>query len=321
MRYRRVGTSGLVVSTVGLGCNAFGKTLGLDAAAAVCHAALDNGITLFNTGDTYGRADGDTTPRSEEMLGQILRGARNDVVLATKFGNDMYGENGADWGARGARRYVRRAVERSLRQLRTDWIDLYEIHNPDPHTPIEETLAVLTDLVREGKVLYIGASNMRPWELADADWTARTGGHARFVCAENEYSLLQRDAERELLPACRHLGIGLLPYFPLAHGLLTGKYRAGTIPAGSRLDTWHMAGYLTDYRLSTVDKIDHFARSRGLQLLDVAIGALADEPGVASVIAGATTPEQVRANAAAGKWRPDPADLEELRCASATPSS
>ncbi|HMG44217.1 MAG TPA: aldo/keto reductase [Acidimicrobiales bacterium] len=313
MRYRTVGRSGLAVSVVGLGCNNFGKTLELDAARAVCNAALDCGITLFNTGDTYGRADGTTTPRSEGMLGTALRSHRDEVVIATKFGNDMFGLNGPDWDARGSRRYVRTAVERSLRMLQTDWIDLYEIHNPDPRTPIEETLSVLDDLIHEGKIRYAGASNFAAWQLVDADWTARARGCDRFVSVETEYSLLRRDAEKEIIPACTQLGIGLLPYFPLAHGLLTGKYRGGAIPSGSRLETWGMPGYLTEARLVAVERLHTFAEARSISTLDLAIGGLAAEPCVSSVIAGATTPEQVRANAQAGDWVPDAADLDEIR--------
>lgn len=314
MEYRRLGRSGLTVSAVGLGCNNFGKTLDLDATRAVCHAALDHGITFFNTGDTYGRPAGHAEPASEAYLGQVLQGHRDDVVLATKFGNDMFGDNGADWGARGSRRYVRRAVERSLRQLRTDWIDLYELHNPDPRTPIEETLGVLTDLVREGKVRYLGASNISAWQLAHAEWTARDRGLERFVSVEVEYSLLARDAEREVIPACTEYGVGLLPYFPLANGVLTGKYDdPGAVPQGSRLDTWGMSGYLTPERLEVVRRLKTFAAERDLSLVDVAIGGLLAGPAVGSVIAGATKPQQVSVNAAAGGWKPDEADLVALR--------
>jgi aryl-alcohol dehydrogenase-like predicted oxidoreductase len=245
------------------------------------------------------------------FLGEVLRGRRDDVVIATKFGNDLGGALGRDFGARGSRRYIRRAIERSLRRLRTDHVDLYQLHNPDPATPIEETLAALTDLVREGKVRYLGSSNLAAWQVAHADWVARVSGTERFVSAQNEYSLLHRDVERELAPACEQYGIGILPYFPLANGLLTGKYARGVPPpAGTRL-----AGrpeYLSDARLRVVEKLEEYAAQRGVRLLDVAIGGLAAQPAVASVIAGATKPEQVRANVAAGAWEPTEADLVAL---------
>ena len=303
MRFRRLGDSGLVVSVVGLGCNNFGRRIDLDATRAVVDAAQDAGITLLDTADGYGA--------SEEFLGEVLAGRRDEFVLATKFGADLHGALGDDGGARGSRRYVRRAVERSLTRLRTDYIDLYQLHRPDDLTPIEETLSVLTDLVREGKVRYIGSSNLTGWQVADADWTARTAGLERFVSAQNEYSLLERDVEDDLVPACEHFGIGLLPYFPLANGLLTGKYRRDTPPPeGTRLHG--RADYLTDDRLDLVEALTGYASARGRTLLDVAVGGLAARPAVASVIAGATRPEQVRANAAAGVWEPTPDDLAAL---------
>ncbi len=306
MTFRRLGQSGLAVSTIGLGGNNFGRRLDLDASRAVIETALDEGITLIDTSDSYGA--------SEEFIGEVLEGRRDDVVLATKFGSNLRGGNGADFDARGSRRYIRRAVERSLRRLRTDWIDLYQMHVPDPRTPIEETLAALDDLVHEGKVRYIGHSNFTAWSLADADWIARTKGFERFVSAQNEYSLLKRGAEAELLPACEHYGLGMLPYFPLASGLLTGKYRRGEpIPEGSRYDVWGMANQLTDARFDLVEKLEAYAAERGVTIVDVALGALAAQPAVASVIAGATTPEQVRANAAAVRWQPSPDDLAALR--------
>jgi len=306
MAYRRLGGSGLVVSVAGLGCNNFGMRIDLDATRAVVDAALDEGVTLLDTSDSYGA--------SEEMLGEVLQGRRDDVVLATKFGSSMRGANGADWGARGSRRYIRKAVERSLKLLRTDWIDLYQIHRPDPLTPIEETLSALTDLVHEGKVRYIGSSNFASWQVADAEWIAREGGYERFVSAQNNYNLIEREVEAELVPACEHFGVGLLPYFPLASGLLTGKYRRGEAPPeDTRLKVWGMQAQLTDERFDAVDKLQAFAAERSVTLLDVALGGLAAMPTVASVIAGATTPEQVRANVAAAAWPPDPSDLEALR--------
>jgi len=306
MTFRRLGPSGLAVSTVGLGGNNFGLKLDLDASRAVIDTALDEGITLIDTSDSYGA--------SEEIIGEVLEGRRDDVVIATKFGSDVRGGNGADFGARGSRRYIRRAVERSLRRLRTDWIDLYQIHRPDPETPIDETLSALDDLVHEGKVLYIGHSNFTAWALADADWVARTRGYERFVSAQNEYSLVKRAAEADVLPACEHYGLGFLPYFPLASGLLTGKSRRGEpVPEGSRYHVWGMGRQLTDERFDLVEKLEAYAAEHGVTVVDVAIGALAAQPAVSSVIAGATTPEQVRANAAAVRWQPSADDLAALR--------
>jgi aryl-alcohol dehydrogenase-like predicted oxidoreductase len=303
--HRPVGTSGLVVSTVGLGCNNFGLRLGLDGARPVIEAALDAGVTLFDTSDSYGD--------SEEILGTVLAGRRDRVVIATKFGSDLKGANGPDWGARAARRYVRRAVERSLRRLRTDWIDLYQLHRPDGVTPMEETLTALSDLVHEGKVRYIGSSNLRAWQVSDADWIARTRGLERFVSAQNQYSLLDRGVEADLVPACRHHGVGVLPYFPLASGLLTGKYRRGEAPPpDSRFVRWGMTAQLSDERFDVVDALAAYAAERSISLLDVAVGGLAAQPAVASVIAGATTPDQVRANVAAGAWAPSADDLAAL---------
>ncbi|ROT34419.1 aldo/keto reductase [Micromonospora sp. HM5-17] len=312
MTYRRLGDSGLVVSVVGVGCNNFGRKLDAAGTRAVVDAALDVGINFFDTADIYGEPKG----RSEEFLGAALRGRRDDVVVATKFGMDMGGLNGPDHGARGARRYIVRAVEASLRRLGTDWIDLYQMHQPDPGTPIEETLSALDDLVRAGKVRYLGNSNFAGWQIADAAWTARTHGWAPFISAQNEYSLLHRDVEAEVVPAAQRFGLGVLPFFPLADGLLTGKYKRGAAPPeGSRL-----AGTAPRYvqRLAsapwdTIEAIEKYAAERGLSMLDVAIGGLAAQPGVTSVIAGATTAEQVRANAAAGRWRPSPDDLAALR--------
>jgi aryl-alcohol dehydrogenase-like predicted oxidoreductase len=308
MRFRRLGSSGLVVSVVGLGTNNLGMKLDADQSAEVVHAALDHGITLFDTADSYGAA--------EERLGELLRSARDDVIIATKFGSDVRRRglsNGEDWGARGARRYIRRAVEASLRRLGTDWIDLYQLHRPDPHTPIEETLTTLTDLVREGKVRYLGHSNFTGWQAADAEWTARTRGLERFVSAQNEYSWLQRGIEHDLVPALKHYGLGLLPFFPLASGLLTGKYRRGEPPPpGSRLAVWGRESVLTDATFDVLEELEAFAAHRSITLLDVAIGGLAAQPPVASVIAGATSREQVAANVRAGDWRPTDDDRAEL---------
>jgi aryl-alcohol dehydrogenase-like predicted oxidoreductase len=293
------------VSIVGLGCNNFGGRIDAEQTRSVVQAALDVGVTLFDTADIYGGG------RSEEFLGQALGSRRDEVVLATKFGMDMQGANGPDWGARGSRRYVRRAVESSLRRLGTDWIDLYQLHAPDVRTPIAETLGAMTELVHEGKVRYIGCSNFTAWQVADAEWTARTNGTERFVSAQNHYNLLNRDVETELAPACEHFGLGILPYFPLASGLLSGKYRRGEqAPEGTRLAGRESA--LSDERFDAVEKLEGFAAERGLTLLQIAIGGLAAQKSVASVIAGATRPEQVRANVEAGAWRPTAEDLAAL---------
>jgi aryl-alcohol dehydrogenase-like predicted oxidoreductase len=305
MTYRQLGDSGLTVSTVGIGCNNFGRRLDQDGTNAVVRQALDSGITLFDTADIYGQG------ASEEMLGLALGSERENVVVATKFGMDMQGANGPDWGVRGSRRYVRKAVESSLRRLGTDWIDLYQLHRPDPQTPIDETLAALDELVREGKVRYLGSSNFTGWQVVDADWTARAAGTSRFVSAQNEYSLVERDVEDELVPACEHVGVGLLPFFPLASGLLTGKYRRGEpAPEGTRLAG--MADRLEGADWDTLEALEAYAAQRGLRPIDVAIGGLAAQPAVASVIAGATRPEQVVDNVRAGLWEPSAEDLVEL---------
>ena len=305
MTYRQLGNSGLTVSTVGLGCNNFGRRLDADATATVVGAALDAGITLFDTADIYG------VGASEELLGRALGRERENVVVATKFGMDMQGANGPDWGARGSRRYIRKAVEASLRRLGTDWIDLYQYHRPDPVTPLEETLAALHELVVEGKVRYIGSSNFAGWQVVEADWVSRSGGLTPFVSAQNEYSLLQRDVEDEVVPACEHVGVGLLPFFPLASGLLTGKYRRGAAaPEGTRLAG--QADRLAEADWDTIEAIEGYAAERGLRPIDVAIGGLAAQPAVASVIAGATRPEQIADNVRAGRWEPTAGDLAAL---------
>jgi len=307
MRYRPLGESGLMVSVTGLGCNNFGRRLDLDATRAVVDAALDAGITLLDTADIYGGGGA-----SEELLGQVLAGRRDQVVLATKFGFQ-----GADMGygpaagAKGGRGYIRRAAEASLRRLRTDYLDLYQIHTPDPVTPVAETLAALTELVAEGKVRYLGNSNFAGWQIADAAHVAREAGTAAFVSAQNHWSLLERGAEAEVLPAARHFGLGVLPFYPLANGLLTGKVRRGRPPAaGTRLAS--REGYVTDEKLDRVEGLISWAGQRGHTVLEVAVGALAAQPGCASVIAGATSPEQVKANAAASDWVPSAGDLAEL---------
>jgi aryl-alcohol dehydrogenase-like predicted oxidoreductase len=307
MRYRPLGDSGLMVSVTGLGCNNFGRRLDLDGTRAVVDAALEAGITLLDTADTYGNGGG-----SEELLGEVLAGRRDEVVLATKFGHQEFDMGyGPTAGAKGGRAYIRRAVERSLRRLKTDYLDLYQIHTPDPVTPVAETLAALGELVAEGKVRYLGNSNFTGWQIADAAHVARAALAVPFVSAQNHWSLLERRAEAEVVPAARHFGLGVLPYFPLANGLLTGKARKGQAPPpGSRLAG--RPGYLTESKLDRVEALISWAAERGLTVLEVAIGALAAQPGCASVIAGATSPEQVKANAAAADWIPSAADLAEL---------
>jgi aryl-alcohol dehydrogenase-like predicted oxidoreductase len=305
---RRLGNAGLAVSVLGLGTNNFGMKLDLEESRSVVHAALDHGVNLFDTADSYGA--------SEQRLGEILQGKRDDVLIATKFGSDVHRlglDNGADWGARGSRRYIRRAVESSLRRLRTEWIDLYQIHRPDPKTPIEETLSALDDLVHEGKVRYLGHSNFTGWQTADAEWTARTRNLERFISAQNRYSLLERSVEAALVPALERYGIGLIPFFPLASGLLTGKYRRGEAPPeGSRIKTWGREAMLTDGTFDVLEKLEAFAAEHAITLLDVALGGLAAQPTVSSVIAGATSPEQVVANVKAVQWRPTTDDLAEI---------
>lgn len=306
---RRLGHSGLVVSVVGLGCNNLGRpgtvSESQEGTDAVVHAAIDAGVTLVDVADIYGGRPG----LSEERLGVALKGRRDDVVLATKFGMDAGGANGADFGARGSRRYVVRAVEASLRRLGTDWIDLYQLHTPDPATPLEETLAALDDLVAAGKVRYVGHSNLSGWQIAHAEHLGRALG-TRFISAQNHYNLLDRRAELEVAPACEAFGLGLLPYFPLANGLLTGKYRGGA-PEGSRL-TMTRQHLVETAQGEQLTRFHAFAEERGLTELQVAISWLATRPSVGSVIAGATRPDQIRANAEAASWTPTSDDLAAL---------
>jgi aryl-alcohol dehydrogenase-like predicted oxidoreductase len=302
MRTRRLGREGPEVSVVGLGCNNFGGRVDLEGTRAVVDAALDAGVTLLDTADIYGNRGG-----SEEFLGEVLEGRRDRVVLATKFGGDM----GDGTKARGSREYIQKAIEGSLRRLRTDSVDLYQYHTPDGVTPFEETFGALYELVREGKVRYVGHSNLEAAQVDEVDALAREHGLARPVSAQNQYSLLRREAEDELLPACERLGLGVLPYFPLASGLLTGKYRRGEPqPEGTRLAG--RADVFTDETFDRLEALERYAAERSVTLLDVAIGGLLAEPAVASVIAGATKPEQVRANVAAGEWEPSAEDLAAL---------
>jgi aryl-alcohol dehydrogenase-like predicted oxidoreductase len=296
----------LLVSVVGLGCNNLGSRVDLTGTRAIIDAAIDIGITLFDTADTAGNRGG-----SETLIGHALRSRRDDVILATKFGNDMGGAYGPDYNARTSRRYIRKAVEGSLRRLQTDYIDLYQMHSLDAFTPIDETLEALDELVHEGKVRYVGSCNLDAWQVADAEWTARASGTTRFISAQNHYNLLERSVEAELVPAAQKYGIGILPYYPLANGILTGKYRRDELPPpGTRLA--ERQDLLTDELFDRLDDLETFARERGRSLLDVAVGGLAAQPGVCSVIAGATSAEQVRANAAAGEWQPRPDDLAVL---------
>ena len=297
MEYVDLGESGLNVSRVGLGCNNFGGRLDLDATRDVVDAALAAGVTFFDTAEVYGNDGG-----SERFLGEILEGRRDDVVLATKFG----------WGAEhgnGSADCARRAIDGSLQRLRTDHVDLYYLHKPDPETPIDETLGVLDELVAAGKVRAIGCSNFSAEQLAEADRAAWEHGTARFSVVQNQYSLLEHGDDEDVLPACRELGIAYIPYFPLASGLLTGKYRRGEpAPQGTRLH----GRELDDDRLARVERLQRFADDKGHSLLDLAISALASTPGMGSVIAGATKPGQVRANAAAASWHLGASDLELL---------
>jgi aryl-alcohol dehydrogenase-like predicted oxidoreductase len=307
MTYRQLGDSGLTVSTVGLGCNQIGRRLDLAEARAVVDAAIDAGMTLFDAADIYGTPPG----ACEELLGQALEGRRAGIVLATKFGMPAGGMTLPAHEARGSRRYIRASIEGSLRRLRTDHIDLYQMHRPDSLTPIEETLAALDEVVREGKVRYIGSSQFGGWQVIDADWTARANGGARFVSTQNQYSLLERVAETELLPAAARAGVGFIPFYPLARGLLTGKYQRGEAPPdGTRLAG--DAQLLESANWDVIEALQKFAAARGISMLEVAIGGLAAQPGVSSIIVGATKPEQVLANAKAAAWEPAAVDLVEL---------
>lgn len=304
MELRNLGRSGLRVSVVGLGCNNFGGRVDQAGTDTVVRKALDLGITLFDTADMYGNRGG-----SETMLGKALGTRRKDVVIATKFGWEM-DDAGEKRG--GSRRYVMTAVEDSLRRLGTDWIDLYQLHKPDPLTPLEETLRALDDLVRQGKVRYIGCSNLPAWQVVEAQWISRSENLARFISSQDEFSLLHRDPERELLPALTAHDLGLLPFFPLASGLLTGKYRHGAPgPKGARLSKpGHFSNlYMTDSNLEKVEKLRVFCEERGHTMVELAFSWLLAHKPVASVIAGATRPEQIEQNAAAAGWTLSAEDL------------
>jgi aryl-alcohol dehydrogenase-like predicted oxidoreductase len=306
MELRRLGSSGLKVSEIGIGCNNFGMRIGEDESKAVVAAALEAGITLFDTADVYGAA------KSEVMLGKALGGKRKDVVVATKFAMPMGSEPHMRGGSR---RYVMTAVEASLKRLGTDYIDLYQMHGPDPDTPIEETLDALDDIVRAGKARYVGCSNFAGWQIADADWTAKIRGRTKFISAQNQYSLLERKVEFEVIPACQRFGLGLLPYFPLASGLLTGKYRrAEAPPEGTRLAVWGRRGQeaLSERNFDRIEKLEAWAKARDHSLLELAFAWLLGHPVVPSVIAGATSTDQVKANAATAAFRLSPAETAEV---------
>jgi aryl-alcohol dehydrogenase-like predicted oxidoreductase len=310
MRTTRLGSDGPEVSVVGLGCNNFGLRLDPDQTRAVVDAAIDAGITFFDTADSY------SAGRSEEFLARAVGDRRGSVLLATKFGGTPFAGElpPAPDVPKGSREYVRWACEHSLQRLGTEYIDVYQYHFPDNVTPIEETLGAMSELVDEGKVRFIGTSNQQPPAIEEADRAASEKGRHRFVSAQNRYSLVTRDAEDELLPTCEGLGIGFLPYFPLESGLLTGKVKRGEAPPeGTRLASGRFDAFMSDEAFDRIEALERFAEERGVGLLDVAIGGLAAMPAVASVIAGATNPDQVRANAAAGQWTPSADDVEVLR--------
>ena len=312
MEFRTLGRSGLRVSTIGLGCNNFGRTGTLtetqEGTNAVIDTAIDAGITFFDTADIYGSERG----LSETLMGNALKKRRGEIVLATKFGMDMAGTNGPDWDARGSRRYIRIAVEASLKRLQTDWIDLYQLHRPDENTPIEETLAALDELITEGKVRYIGHSNLDGWQVADAEYTAQLGSHPKFISAQNEYSLLARDAEREVLPAVNAYGLGFLPFFPLYNGLLTGKFTRNGGPKDARI-SFLRPEVAENAPWDTMEKYAAFCADRGVTMLTATFAWLLAQPGLTSVIAGATKIEQVRQNAdAAAAWQPTVAEVAEI---------
>lgn len=307
MEKRSLGVPGLEASVVGIGCNNFGMKIDLTASRAVIDSAIDAGVTFFDTADIYGNT------QSEDFIGQVLGPRRKDIVLATKFGGAgwMNRKSGQRWGTR---EYIVQCLENSLRRLRTDWIDLYQYHFPDPATPLEETLAALDEVVRQGKVRAIGCSNLSGEQIAQAETYATQHNSARFVTAQNEWSLLKRDVERDVIPACDRYRVGQLPYFPLASGMLTGKYHRGeAFVAGSRLATFDFAkGLASDDNFMKIEALQNFAQKRGHTLLELAMSWLTAHPCVTSVIAGATTPEQIRANATAANWKLSASEMAEV---------
>ena len=307
MELRKLGSSGLKISVVGIGCNNFGGRCDQKVTKEIVHTALDFGINFFDTADVYGQRG-----LSEEYLGKAIAGKREDLVIATKFGMQMDSE-GRKKG--GSRRYVIQAVDDSLRRLNTDYIDLYQQHFPDDETQIEETLCTLDDLVNQGKIRYLGCSNFSGWQISDADWTARDRCLNRFVTAQNLYSLLDRGVEKEVIPACQRYGLGILPYFPLASGLLTGKYMRGKEPPqGTRLASWgdRAKSALSDNNFDVLEKLSSFAEEKSHSLLELAMSWLASQPQISSVIAGATSPKQVQQNAQAASWRLSDEEREEV---------
>ncbi len=304
MRYRQLGKSGLTVSIIGLGANNFGWRLDLERSRPVIRAAVDAGITFIDTSDSYDRGN------SETIIGEVLKDRRDEVVIATKFGSDMGGTNGPDWGTRASRRYIVKAVEASLRRLQTDWIDLYQLHRPDGATPLEETLSALDDLVHQGKIRYAGSSNLAAWQVVESAWVSETRGITAFVSAQNHYSLLERTPELDLVPACLAHGVSVIPFYPLANGLLTGKWRRGEeAPAGSRLSGRNAP---SDATFDVIEGLAAIADKAGVSTAELALAGLAAQPAVGSVIAGATSAEQARANASAGDVNLAPEILAEI---------
>ena len=308
MELRRVGNSGLMVSAVGLGTNNFGGLLNDEVARQVLDEAVEAGITFIDTADVYGRASAEGIGASESQLGRLLAGRRHRFTLATKFGVAISEASPLERGA--SRRWTMQAVENSLRRLQTDYIDLYQVHKPDPLTPVGETLRALDDLVRSGKVRYVGHSNFAAWQIADADWTARTEHLTRPISAQMHYNLLVRGIADEVIPACQAHGLAIIPYFPLESGFLTGKYRPGGGGHGRLSESPRAAQIMTPAAFDRIGSFERFAQERGHSLLDLALGWLLSQPIVASVIAGASTPEQVRANVAAAEWRLTAADMD-----------
>ena len=309
MEYRRLGDSGLLVSAVGLGTNNFAGRLHDEAARAVLNQAFELGISFIDTADLYGHGSEAGPGASENQLGRLLAGRRTNFILATKFGQPM-GESVYERGA--SRGWIVRAVEASLRRLQTDYIDLYQVHTPDPQTPIEETLRAFDDLVRAGKVRWIGHSNFAAWQIADAEWTARTEHLARPISAQMHYNLLVRGIQAEVIPACQAFGLGVIPYFPLESGFLTGKYRPNGVGKGRLTESARSGEILTTENFERIERLEGFAVERGHKLLDLAFGWLLSQPVVGSVIASASSPDQVKANVAAAEWRLSVAEMEDV---------
>jgi aryl-alcohol dehydrogenase-like predicted oxidoreductase len=318
MEYKALGRSGLQVSVIGLGCMNFGMMNDEAQATAIVNRALELGISFFDTADVYGNRG-----TSEEYLGRALGARRRNVIVASKFAGPMSAEQA--WMQGGSRRWIIQAVEGSLRRLGTDYLDLYQMHRADAAVPIEETLRALDDLVRQGKVRYIGNSNFAAWQVAEAEWTARSCGLNRFVAAQNRYSVLTRDVERELVPTVTAYGLGILPYFPLESGLLTGKYQRGQpMPEGTRLAKWAgfaTSTFATDEKFARVEKLQALCERYDHSLLDLAMGWLAGQPSVSSVIAGVTSVKQLEQNVAAGAWRGSAEELAEIDRISPPPES